>query len=70
MPSTLDVKQQTILNRVLFPIPLAKHIPSKFPNLIKNNIYEEQLFKKIDSNPREAGGGAEYPLSFQFDSDN
>jgi len=54
---------------VLVPIPLAKHIPSKFQNLIKNNIYEEQLFKKIDGNPREDGGRAEYPLSFQFDSD-
>jgi hypothetical protein len=55
---------------VLVPIPLAKHIPSKFPNLIKNNIYEEQLLKKIDGTPREAGGGAEYSLSFQFDRDN
>jgi hypothetical protein len=55
---------------VLVPTPLAKHIPSKLPNLIENNNYEEQLFKKIDGNPREAGGGAEYPLSFQFDSDN
>ena len=54
---------------MLVPIPLAKHIPSKFQNLIKNNIYEEQLFKKIDGNPREDGGRAEYPLSFQFDSD-
>jgi hypothetical protein len=70
MLSVLEVKQQTILNRILIPTSLAKHIPSKFPNLIKNNIYEEQLFKKIDANPREAGGGAEYPLSFQFDSDN
>jgi hypothetical protein len=66
----LDVKQQTILNRVLVPIPLAKHIPSKFQNLIKNNTYEEQLFKKTDGSPWEAGGGAEYSLSFQFDSDN
>jgi hypothetical protein len=55
---------------VLVPIPLAKHTPSKFPNLIKNNIYEEQLLKKIDGNPKEAGGGAEYPLSFQYGSDN
>jgi hypothetical protein len=55
---------------VLVPIPLAKHIPSKFPDLIKNNIYEEQLFKKIDGKPSNAGGGAEYSLSFQFDSDN
>jgi len=54
----------------LFPFHWLKHIPSKFPNVIKNNIYEEQLFKKIDGNPREAGGGAEYPLIFQFDSDN
>lgn len=55
---------------MLVPIPLAKYISSKFLNLIKNNIYEEQLFKKIDGTPWETGGGAEYSLSFQFDSDN
>lgn len=70
MQIVLDVRQQTILNCVLVPIPLAKHIPSKFQNLIKNNIYEEQLFKEIDGTPREGGGCAEYSLSFQFDSDN
>jgi hypothetical protein len=36
----------------------------KFPNLIKNNIYEEHLFKKIDGTPEDAGGGANYSLSF------
>jgi hypothetical protein len=69
-PSVLDVKQQTILNSVLVPIPPAKQIPSKFSNLIENNIYEEHLFKKLDGTPEEAGDGADYSLSFQFNSDN